>query len=370
MDILRGKRFYQTSGSIDDRMRILRGDGTWIDLLDPHHVPGTISLVSALSTGSLSLNADTSSGNYSVLWWDGTITSHASGATATKAVTSPAAGWANAPKPIRIFAETPGENLVEFESTVSQFTYCNVSGCTELVSLNVNTNQIDTFAALDCAALTVLRVAGNNLRTLDVRGMPLLVTLSVAGNELTALDVSNCTALETLTAFENQLTSLTGLENVPDLENLDVFDNALTVLDVNGNPALTYLGCGSNFLTSIQGLSGLVLLQELQCADNLFTSLDVSGLADLATVFAQDNATLTSVRAIGSSFSSVYYSSSSYGTGVDLSDCGMNAAALNQFFTDLDVPGVIGCIMDVSGNPGAATCTTSIANLKGYTVIT
>ena len=46
----------------------------------------------------------------------------------------------------------------------------------------------------------------------------------------------------------------------------------------------------------------------------------------------------------------------------------MDATALNQLFTDL--PTVTAKTIVVTGNPGAATCTTSIATAKGWTVTT
>jgi hypothetical protein len=49
----------------------------------------------------------------------------------------------------------------------------------------------------------------------------------------------------------------------------------------------------------------------------------------------------------------------------------LSAAALNQFFTDLPNPAPASPLtIVVTGNPGAATCNTSIATAKGYTVTT
>ena len=54
---------------------------------------------------------------------------------------------------------------------------------------------------------------------------------------------------------------------------------------------------------------------------------------------------------------------------VFLNSCGFSAATLNAFFTAL--PATVGtATIRVAGNPGAATCTTSIATNKGYTVVT
>lgn len=47
----------------------------------------------------------------------------------------------------------------------------------------------------------------------------------------------------------------------------------------------------------------------------------------------------------------------------------LSAAALNEIFTNL-ASGVTGQTITVTGNPGAATCTPSIATAKGWTVVT
>ena len=55
--------------------------------------------------------------------------------------------------------------------------------------------------------------------------------------------------------------------------------------------------------------------------------------------------------------------------GVDVSNNNLTADAIDDFFTSLGAASGSQTI-DVSGNPGAATCDTSIATGKGYTVIT
>lgn len=47
----------------------------------------------------------------------------------------------------------------------------------------------------------------------------------------------------------------------------------------------------------------------------------------------------------------------------------LSESVLNQFFTDLPATNKTATI-NVAGNPGAATCDTSIATNKGYTVVT
>lgn len=55
--------------------------------------------------------------------------------------------------------------------------------------------------------------------------------------------------------------------------------------------------------------------------------------------------------------------------GIDVSNCKMDATALDAFFTSLGTASGNQTIT-VTGNPGAATCDTSIATAKGFTVTT
>lgn len=55
--------------------------------------------------------------------------------------------------------------------------------------------------------------------------------------------------------------------------------------------------------------------------------------------------------------------------GVNISSCRLSATALNAFFTALGTANGAQTIT-VTGNPGAATCDTSIATAKGFTVVT
>ncbi len=50
-------------------------------------------------------------------------------------------------------------------------------------------------------------------------------------------------------------------------------------------------------------------------------------------------------------------------------DCNMSAAKIDAFFTDLPTASYT-ATLDFRNNPGSATCDTSIATNKGYTVIT
>jgi hypothetical protein len=89
---------------------------------------------------------------------------------------------------------------------------------------------------------------------------------------------------------------------------------------------------------------------------------DMSNMPNLTRAWVS-SCGLTSIRAVGRVFKDYYPSFDCAGNNLD-------AAALNQFFTDLaPMDGGYG-ILRVSGNPGSATCDPSIATAKGYTVYT
>jgi Leucine-rich repeat (LRR) protein len=147
------------------------------------------------------------------------------------------------------------------------------------------------------------------------------------------------------------------------------FSNSLTSLDVSGLTALTLLSCSSNSLTSLD-VSGLTALNTLDCFNNSLTSLDVSGCTALNTLGCNNNS-LTSLRAVGVVFDAGKWKNKKKGNanGVQLfNNNQLNAAALNQFYTDLGATTPGTGFLNVSNNPGTATHDPTIATNKGYVV--
>jgi hypothetical protein len=146
---------------------------------------------------------------------------------------------------------------------------------------------------------------------------------------------------------------------------LNCGENSLTSLDVSGLTSLAFLNCAYNSLTSLD-VSGLITaLTGLYCHYNSLTSLDVSGLTALTQLDCSNNS-LTSLRAQGVGFSGGYYYSSLHASyAATIAENQLQAAALNQFYTDLD-PGDSPLL--VFYNPGTFSDDPSIATNKGYTV--
>jgi len=285
------------------------------------------TLVSTKSTGNVAGSARSTTGYIKVEWWDSTTNVYGTGEANNNIFWSKAAGGAGS-KTLRIYPSDASGNL---------------SG-----------------------SLTLLDCNTNSLTSLDVSGLTALNTLICFSNSLTSLDVSGLTALANLTCSNNSLTAL-NVSGLTALTGLFCSGNSLTSLNVSGLTSLTGLGCSENSLTSLN-VSGLTALTYLFCSGNSLTSLDVSNLPAL-TELNCDNNELVTLRATAVSFGFWKNKKKQKGSvGFSGVDNQLDAAALNQFYTDLaaGIPGA--SVLNVENNPGTATHDPTIATNKGYVV--
>jgi Leucine-rich repeat (LRR) protein len=181
--------------------------------------------------------------------------------------------------------------------------------------------------------LTYLNCGTDKVTSLDVTNCPTLTVMECAANQLTSLDVSNNTALTTLYCYHNQLTSL-DVSNNTALATLRFFGNApLETLDVS-NTQITHFSTNGYDLNASSG----------SCPN------------------------LTSIRAVDCVLSYSYVHSTFTET-TDIRGSNLDAAALNQFYTDLGVDVGATGQLHVSGNPGTTGDDPTIATAKGYTVV-
>lgn len=195
---------------------------------------------------------------------------------------------------------------------------------------------------------------------------------------ITAIDgIKNCRKLRTLSVLASY--TGTGLD-VSGLKSLTVVQtvnsSSLNTVDVTGCSSLQYLQLNGSF-SSITGLSSTQsTLQVLNINNNTnITSLDVSNFSSLYGLSVEYCSALTSLRAQNVMLYETtpsYYVNYMYfqDGGAQLQSTGLDASALNQFFTDLatntsGAQGLIGIYL----TPGVATCNISIATNKGYTVL-
>ena len=168
-------------------------------------------------------------------------------------------------------------------------------------------------------------------RTITITGRQ-ITSLYCQNIKLTSLDVSRNRALAELNCSENQLAELDISRNTA-LVRLVCENNQLNALDVSRNYALQTLICCNNLLTSLN-VRRNAILDLLHCKDNFLTSLDVS-----------QNAMLRMLSVAGNQFT---------------------ADELNALFATLGNNSPL--VIDISGNPGSATCDPSIAQAMGWEV--
>lgn len=131
---------------------------------------------------------------------------------------------------------------------------------TGLLTLNFNTNTIETVDISNLVALTNLDASNNNLERIDLSNNPNLITVNVSSNNLVELDVSNNTFLTNLNCATNAIQSLNVIANTA-LTDFNCDTNALQALNIsngqNGNLA-NFSGINNPDLSCIETDTGAV----------------------------------------------------------------------------------------------------------------
>jgi len=278
-------------------------------------------------------------------------------------------------------------------------TTLDVSNNAALTHLECRDNQLTTLGISNNTALTELSCSGNLLMALDVSNNTMLTRLNCYANQLTTLDVSNNTMLTRLDCFANQLTAL-DVSNNTALTHLQCYNNQLMTLDVSNNTALIFLNCSFNQLTALD-VSNNTALRSLSCYNNQLTALDVSNNTALAGFWCRSNpltaldvSNNTALTDLDCSSNQLTVLNVSKNTELIRLDCYRNqlmalnvsnntalitlicyrnqltATALNNLFGTLHSNNVGYKEIYIGGNSGTASCNTSIATSKGWTVDT
>jgi hypothetical protein len=251
-----------------------------------------------------------------------------------------------------------GKNIISMDCK-SNIKNLNVSKNLELTTLrcalkNLNVSKNTKLVKLDCANghLTSLDVSKNTelmelycgsgtfvyqLSNLDVSNNTKLTILDCQNNLITNLDLSKNIALIELNCFNNVLQGLDVSKNTK-LIKLDCANNRLQGLDVSKNIALKELNCKHNQLTNLN-VSKNTKLIKLDCAYNQLDGLDVSKNIALTTLYCNNN--------------------------------NLSEEALNALFTTLhNNKTEEKKIIYIYRNSGASTCNKTIAEEKGWEVVT
>ena len=192
------------------------------------HSPGTLTFLNRNTAQPVRFSCQTTAGQYSVLWWDGTITSHNSDAVAAKDEDSPAAAWVNSPKLIRVFPAAAGENI-------TQIRFGQVAQTNEMI--------LDAWEMAGVPLLTISNITFNwtgrinrfpkppaTLQNLILSGTDILSkTINLSGLTMGTLAINDC-GLERIRAvdlFDGDL--LDGLE----MDEWDFSNNDLSAAALN-----------------------------------------------------------------------------------------------------------------------------------------
>lgn len=196
-------------------------------------------------------------------------------------------------------------NLRDLECRNVGLKECTLTNLGKLVSLNVQSNELEALSVSGCTELQQLVCSYNQkLYKMDLTGCIKLSNLQAQDTALTELNIPNPKVMDNFLLpagldidFEKfpYLTGLglggRGLDNldmIPEnikaqLGYLKVDNNNLTVLDLSEFPKLQALDCGENNLTQLD-LSVVPSLHDLYCTDNLITELDITKLGNLGSL--------------------------------------------------------------------------------------
>ena len=238
------------------------------------------------------------------------------------------------------------------------------SNVSALTSLNVSNASIDNLTGIAAfSSLTDLYCSGNRLTSLNVSGLSNLFTLDCSSNSYYDSDTATYTALTSI--------NLAGLSN---LGYLDCSNNAISSLNVSGLLSLSYLNCSGNRLTTLN-VSGLSNLYTLNCSYNWFdngtttsylTSINVAGLSNLGTLDCSGNVMLSSLNLTGlSNLSELRLSGNNFSTInlLGLSYLGWLDISYNKL-TSLNIGGTGIYYLDCSNNLLTNLVTTGASSLN------
>ncbi|RZJ30915.1 MAG: T9SS type A sorting domain-containing protein [Flavobacterium sp.] len=214
----------------------------------------------------------------------------------------PNLNWLNAnPNPLANINTSDCPALVNFyyDYDNNEIVNYDVSNCTSLTYVNVSSDLLETFNVQGCAAMKNIWVEGLQsnapLNALNLSGLSNLLSIDCSRTSVASLDLTGCNALTTVHLTTSPMSSL-DLSHAPLLQELSVTVMPITELDVSMNPNLTVmyvLACPA--LTTIYAKNG--------AQENLIVNSFDSNL----TYICQDDELISSTQAMldGAAMSSV-----------------------------------------------------------------
>ena len=313
-------------------------------------------------------------GNYTVDWGDGTAPVNASAYTFNQhqydyaAIATPVTSRGYKTAIVKIYPQA-GQNLTVLQLPhkptgmgPSAFTapwldvQVNAAYCTQLFIGSTSGGGTATLGLLESC----------NIRAHSLTSITHMLMDCISLRKLHWFDTTNvtnitnflyrCYAIDDLPVlnFQNVTTAPAAIQECYSLSNIPAFNMP------KATSALQILN-GAQSLTSVPDIHFEVLDSAFYMFNGCF-SLHTIGALDFSNVTNMTN-TFTNCRSLSKC--------DIFGVKVTHSydNCCFTAAGLNNIFTNL-ASGVTGKTITVTGNPGAATCDTSIATAKGWTVVT
>jgi hypothetical protein len=304
----------------------------------------TIYLTSNKSSGSLEMSFKTTTGFLLITWWDGT----------TEQIGDGEVVWLYPEKAITNGAEPKDVIIVS----------CNSSGVKSgtFTDVLINSQTISKFNTGLCESLIAIDLQDNSLTTLDLTRCDHLVTLDLGNNSsLASLDVDNLTEMQLLHINDTLISNITFVDLI-NVQELDTTNTPINNLNVSALTQLGFLYAGGTSNLETLTLGSLAELSSIEVMNSpSLTTLDMSQCPNISYVGAH-NCGLTSINATGVAgvfdFCEIYIYNNY-----------LTKTAIDTLFTGLGTVGSPGfATIDVQNNPGSATCDTTIAENKNWTV--
>ena len=251
-------------------------------------------------------------------------------------------------------------SLTGVTSMITMFQNCysleSVVFPASMPSLSQASNAFNTCSSLESLTLPTT-ILGNNTATFQTAFAncyrlkelvyPATITTPTMNN-MTG-EFQNCYSLKSVTLPATQLTSVSTATNL--------FNNCYSLTGITNSNFL-----GNNSTATTTYVNGTTMGTGSRSMQSLSFSCKFSKLELQGTGSGANQSALSSLRLLNNGAGQ--YGGSS--PQINVSFTSMDATALNQLFTDL--PTITSKTITVVGCPGAATCDTSIATAKGWTV--
>ncbi len=212
-------------------------------------------------------------------------------------------------------------------SNLTSLTYLNAyyAGLTSLtltpsiVNLDISANSLN--GSLDLTSFANLQTfkSGpyNGLTSLNLSGLTNLISVDCSYNSLTNLNVAGCSQLQSLICAANLISNFSG-SGLTSLVNFDCKSNQIPSLDVSTSANLQSLDCGSNLIASLD-VSSNPNLSFLDCNNNNLSTLDVTNCLNLQTLYFYTN-TISSINLLNNTILQNLYVTETNLTSLDLSN--------------------------------------------------